>query len=178
MHIEQHDTMPEPAWSDLANASILADSGYRSPLGLLPDARRDAVSARMRTDRAAVTRFCFAAWEDDTLIGGTVALVTRPAVLFMQTSAVAPSHRRRGVYTALARHIIGWAREQGFAEVTSKHLATNNPILIAKLKLGFHIVGLELIPEWGTLVSLALPLDPSREALYGYRAGALPAPPE
>lgn len=176
--IEQVEQLPEEAWKALTDLSIMANSGYMSSLRRLPMQRYEVVRAQMRDQRSRTKQYSFAAWSGTRLIGGSVAIEGRPGVLFMQTSAVHPDFRRQGVYTAMVRHIIDWSREQGFYELTSKHHATNNPVLIAKLQLGFTIVGMELVPEWGPLVLLALPLDPGRAALYRFRAGATARPPE
>lgn len=56
--------------------------------------------------------------------------------------------------------------------VESRHHPTNNAILIAKLKLGFHVAGLELSVDWGTLVQLERPLTDAYRELLAYRCGA------
>ena len=174
-HVER---LPAAAWRALTDLSIMDNSGYQSSLKRIPMKRYRVVRAQMRDQQSRIKEHSFAAWSGTRLIGGSVAIEARPGVLFMQTSAVHPDFRRQGVYTAMVRHIVDWSREQGFYELTSKHHATNNPVLIAKLRLGFTIVGMELVPEWGPLVMLALPLDPGRADLYRFRAGAIAQLPE
>lgn len=177
LKIEYCKALPEPAWTQLVEETLLSGSGYRSSLALLPEARRARVEALRASAREGRSNHCFAAWQGETFVGGTVAFQIRPTHLYMQISSVIPSYRRRGVYTALVQHVEAWAREQGFVEISSLHVASNNPVLIAKLKLGFQLTGMRLDPEFGTLVELALPLDPSLDALRRFRSGERSEPP-
>ncbi len=178
LRIERCAALPEPHWSQLVEQSLLSGTGYRSSLDLLPASRRARVEARRASAREGRVHHCFAAWEGSSFVGGSVTWENRPAHLYMQMSAVLPSHRRRGVYSTLVQDVVAWAREQGFVEISSLHVATNNPVLIAKLSLGFQLTGMRLDPEFGTLVSLALPLDPSRDALRRFRSGERREPPQ
>ena len=88
---------------------------------------------------------------------------------YMVTSVVAPALRGRGVYAAMLARIVATARDAGFQEVTSRHRADNNAILIAKLKVGFTIGGFEISTRWGLLVHLRRYLLESLEAVHRYR---------
>ena len=178
MRIEQPEEMPDPQWSSLVDRCVLQDSGFVSSTALLPEQRQAELEARRAGLRSNRRVFRFAAWQGTTFVGGTEAHEIRSSVLYMRMSVVEPDYRRQGVYTALVRHIIDWARREGFTEITSLHVATNNPVLIAKLTLGFQFTGMRLDPEFGTLVELAFPLEPSRDALRRYRSGELPSPPQ
>jgi hypothetical protein len=73
----------------------------------------------------------------------------------------------------MVRHVLAEARKQGFQIVTSKHVATNNAVIIAKLKLGFKISGIDLSDEYGTLVKLTYYLNETRQSVAEFRAGQI-----
>lgn len=90
---------------------------------------------------------------------------------YMANSAVLASHRRRGLYRALLERTLIQTRELGFQVVTSRHVATNNPILIAKLQAGFQIAGLELSEVHGSLVHLRYFHNAVRREAHQVRSG-------
>jgi hypothetical protein len=67
-------------------------------------------------------------------------------------------------------------RQRGGIAISSQHVATNNAVLIAKLKLGYVIAGTEYVDQMGLLVRLVLHLEPSRQALFAERTGMLTPP--
>jgi hypothetical protein len=55
--------------------------------------------------------------------------------------------------------------------ITSNQIASNNSVIIAKLKLGFQIAGIEIFDEIGTVVKLVHFLSPLRQEVFSYRTG-------
>lgn len=90
---------------------------------------------------------------------------------YMANSCVLQSHRRRGLYQAMLARVLALTEEMGFQSLSSRHLAGNNPILIAKLKAGFHIAGLELSEVHGSLVHLRYFHNAVRRESYQVRTG-------
>ena len=64
-------------------------------------------------------------------------------------------------------------RERGGITISSQHVATNNAVLIAKLRLGYVIAGTEYVDAMGLLVRLVLHLTAQRSALFAARTGML-----
>lgn len=92
---------------------------------------------------------------------------------YMVNSAIFPEHRNKGLYTALLDRAVTSARVQGFQMITSRHTATNSPILIAKMKAGFIITGFELSDSFGFIVNLTYFTNPLRRKVMDFRAGQL-----
>ena len=92
---------------------------------------------------------------------------------YIGPSAVATAYRRQGVYTRLLNAIEAAVRERGGLRISSQHIATNNAVLIAKLKLGYVNAGTEYDEQMGLLVRLVLHLAPERKALFASRTGTL-----
>lgn len=92
---------------------------------------------------------------------------------YMQNSAVMPSHRRKGLYSALLADVLERLRGKGFQVIYSRHNMTNNDVIIPKLKAGFLITSLELSDTFGSLVHLTYYPNPLRRKVQIYRAGDL-----
>ncbi|GAA5514500.1 hypothetical protein Dcar01_03256 [Deinococcus carri] len=95
--------------------------------------------------------------------------------VYMADTGLLPEHQGQGLYSRLLPHLVDVYREAGYTLVTSHHRATNNRVIIPKLRAGFFIQGLNLY-EGGLNVALTLSLDwPYREALHvrsGFRQAA------
>lgn len=160
----------EPLFGELIQRTFFGPTGsLRWPdLGVEEDAalrswRREGVASRP-TLRLALRR-------DEALVGWSFGFADRADGFYMASSAVLDGHRRQGLYTALARATVALCRQAGFHFVHSRHVATNNPILVAKLRLGFRVTGFELTPDMGSLLALEYPLLPQREHALLARSG-------
>ena len=83
---------------------------------------------------------------------------------------MAAAHRRKGVYTALLSAVRDHALSQDALVLRSQHSVLNNPVIIAKLRFGFHISGLSQSAQMGTLVELSHHLSPPRDEMFRSRA--------
>ncbi len=165
------EELPQDTVREMIDTYIRATTTAVRTRDLYPEPRQAVVGARMAAQVEAREDIHFGAWHGDTLVGFTMGNAERPGTLMQSMSIVDPAHRRQGLYRALLQALIGEAEKRGYHEVVSLHVATNNPIVIAKLRAGFLIVGTELGPEFGMLVRLCLPLDPIRRELLEVRAG-------
>lgn len=128
---------------------------------------------RERRDLLKPTRVAdaFLVREGQKLVAAFLGWQSDEVTYYMQTSAVHPDFRRQGLYSELARRVIEYTKASGFLRVTSNHAPSNNPVIIAKLKLGFRITSLEMDAEAGP--SLWLCYFHSEELLraYEFRCG-------
>lgn len=90
---------------------------------------------------------------------------------YMTNSAVIPEYRKMGIYKTLLSMMVEKAKNYGFQIVSSNHHASNNAILIPKLKLGFKIVGMKLNPRFGTLIELHYYTNHKVSKILDYRTG-------
>jgi len=94
---------------------------------------------------------------------------------YMMNTAIFPEFQGMGIYTAMLKIIPEVLTQAGFQVISSKHSATNNRVIIPKLKAGFVISGLEISDRYGTLVRLEYFTNPKRRELMDFRSGqALP----
>ena len=92
---------------------------------------------------------------------------------YMRNSAILPDHRRKGLYSKMLEETIRVLTEKGFQKIYSRHNATNNPVIIPKLKAGFVISAMEVSDMFGTLVHLTYLTNPLRRKMMIYRTGDL-----
>ena len=90
---------------------------------------------------------------------------------YVASSLILPEHRQKGLYTKMSQRLLAICEREGFSAVRSNHICTNNPILIAKLKLGFTINGLEQNETMGTLVQMIYHFNELRRKGSLFRAG-------
>lgn len=111
--------------------------------------------------------------KDDELIGFSYGWQESSTVFFMAASLVLPKYRKQGLYSEMVNKILGITRMKGFQSVSSFHVATNNPVIISKLKLGFTISGMQLDAVHGILVKLIYHHNEMLLSALKFRAGAV-----
>jgi ribosomal protein S18 acetylase RimI-like enzyme len=116
-------------------------------------------------------RLYLTAWKDEKLIGWSWGFQMNGMEFYMCNSAVFPEYRRKGIYTELMNKIITKAQEDGFQEITSRHHADNNAVIIPKLKTGFVIKGFEINPRFGLLVNLVCYKSENILKIHNQRTG-------
>ena len=105
------------------------------------------------------------------LVGWSWGFQHNSFTFYMCNSAVLPTHRRKGIYTFLMQEIIKKVSQAGFTHIYSRHIVTNNEIIILKLRTGFKITSLELSERFGTLVHLTYFPGKMRNEILDFRAG-------
>jgi ribosomal protein S18 acetylase RimI-like enzyme len=90
---------------------------------------------------------------------------------YMCNSAIFPNHRRKGLYTILMNEVVKRAVAKGFQSIYSRHIMTNNDVIIAKLKAGFKITAMELSERFGTMVHLTYFPQKTRQEILDFRSG-------
>lgn len=110
---------------------------------------------------------------DQELKGWTFGWQDSSESFYMGASAIAPELRRRGYYSELVCYVLKRTKELGFQTVSSNHILTNNSVIIAKLKLGFTIKGIEVDAIHGTLLRLNYHHNTLMKAAARFRAGAI-----
>jgi hypothetical protein len=112
----------------------------------------------------------------DELVGWSFGWQESAESFYMAASLVIPTFRRKGLYTQIVKRVLAITKEKGFQTVSSSHILTNNSVIIAKLKLGFIIKGVELDPVHGSLLRMAFHHNSLMTSAARFRAGALKEP--
>jgi len=124
---------------------------------------------RMSTDLLTFNLAVFD--EANHFVGWSFGFQENQTTFYMCNSGVLKEHRKKGIYSYLLELIIEQCKEEGFQIIYSRHNATNNSILIPKLKAGFVISKFELCDVFGALVHIRYDLHPIRKKIMDVRSG-------
>jgi len=92
---------------------------------------------------------------------------------YMINTAIFKQHQNKGIYKSLLPKILDILKEKGFQKVYSRHKATNNQVIIPKLRQGFVITTFEVSDIFGVLVHLTYYFNHNRKKVIDYRVGQL-----
>ena len=111
-------------------------------------------------------QFVYGLFYGADLIGWSYAHQLDERTVYMADTGILPEHQGKGLYGRLLPHLLGVFRAAGYTLVQSHHRATNNRVIIPKLRAGFVLQGLNLY-EGGLNVALTLGLaDHYRDAQH------------
>lgn len=105
------------------------------------------------------------------LVGWSWGYQQTALTFYMCNSAIDSKHRRKGLYTVLMNEVVKKATEKGFQCISSRHIITNNDVIIAKLKAGFKITSFELSERFGTMIVLSYFTQKIRQNILDFRSG-------
>ncbi len=74
---------------------------------------------------------------------------------YMVNTALLPAHRGRGLYSRILPPVLAALEAQGYDLVRSHHHATNNAVLVPKLRAGFRLQGMQ-VDDHGVMAVLML----------------------
>ena len=175
IEIRQVETFDEAAMAALAGP-IFGDAARQQYLSELIGPDADARNKALRAELPKPQRIRIAAFDGDRFVGCSSGWFEFGGGFYIGLSAVEPGYRRRGVYTRMLEAMEQAVRERGGLLISSQHVATNNAVLIAKLRMGYVVAGTEYVEPMGLLVRLVLHLAPQRRALFESRTGTLQPP--
>jgi RimJ/RimL family protein N-acetyltransferase len=81
---------------------------------------------------------------------------------YLRNGGLLPEARRRGLMQFFMPRFVAYLKDLGYERVSSEHYANNSAVLIAMLKSGFYISGLNMDERSGALVKLVLLLKKDR----------------
>jgi hypothetical protein len=161
------DNWPEPEFSRLQESVF---SSVSQPSCLLAEMlKKESVDSPVSPPQQP-PMFRVAAYSGSDFVGWSCGWMERGRVFYMANSGVAESYRRLGIYTSMLGAIRKHAEENKAVAIRSHHSVLNNPILITKLRAGFHVSGLSQSGQMGTLVELTLHISEMRNDLYRTRS--------
>ncbi|MBS1595292.1 MAG: GNAT family N-acetyltransferase [Bacteroidetes bacterium] len=136
------------------------------------------LSAKERADRSDLARnlrhrltLFYLIYYADLPIGWHSSYQIDAETIYMFDSGIVPDHQGKGVYPALLLWLLTQFKARGFQKVTSQHHASNNKVILPKLKAGFLITGFTLDESVGLMVQLTYAFHPLRKHVYEFRTG-------
>jgi RimJ/RimL family protein N-acetyltransferase len=104
--------------------------------------------------------------DGDDPIGWFYGYMEDEETFFIDTIGLEPEVRRKGIYQAFLEQLITYLKAVGYERLTSSHHPNNRAVLIAELKVGFNIVGLEINESAGPVLRVAHPLHEDRRLVF------------
>jgi GNAT superfamily N-acetyltransferase len=151
-------------------SEVFAETIDLFPERYLSDKEKSEIEA-LRGRMGNPFRLRLGIYQGETLAGWFTGFQADAARFYMANTGIFPQHQGRGIYKALLPRILDRVRAEGFQIAWSRHTATNNRVLVPKLKAGFLITGFELSDVFGLLVHLSYFMNPLRRKILDYRAG-------
>ena len=136
---------------------------------LSPAERQSAETLANRFGNPYQLRLGF--FDKDRMIGWNYGAQVSADTFRMITSGIEPAYQRKGVYSAFLPLIAEHLRDEGFQVILSRHYATDNQVIIPKLRFGFLISGFELTDEYGLLLRLSYFFNNTRRKVLHVRSG-------
>ncbi len=120
-----------------------------------PETRREALDRleKLHADSAPEWIVFYSAGDEP--VGWCYGYMEDAETLFIDTVGLIPAFRNRGIYTAFLKQFIAYLGAMGYERLTTSHHPNNRAIMIAELKAGFNIAGIELHESCGPLIKMA-----------------------
>lgn len=131
-------------------------------LFLVPEARREKLDRLRELHAYSCPEWVVFYSEQDEPIGWFFGYMEDDMTFFIDTIGLVPAFRGRGIYSAFLKQLIAYLGALGYERITTTHHPNNRAVMIAELKAGFNIVGLEIHESFGPMVKMACPLHDDR----------------
>lgn len=136
---------------------------------LLPKERQAAAELSKEFGNPYELRLGF--FDGSAMIGWSYGVQMSSDTFRMVTTGLRPEYQRKGIYSAFLKHLAEHVRGRGFQVMFSRHYATDNQVIIPKLRFGFLISGFELTDEFGLLLRLSYIFNEKRRKILHVRSG-------
>lgn len=173
IEVRHTSKFPEPEFSRLQRLVFVE---IQQPSASLVSALEDEAASLLVSPKQQPPMFRVGAYDGLELVGWSCGWMERGNIFYMANSGVVESHRRRGIYTSLLQAIREHAVSERAVAIRSQHSVLNNPVIIAKLRVGFNVSGLSQSAQMGTLLELTLHLYEKRQQMYRIRSLPYVAP--
>ncbi len=173
MGLEEFSSLAQPRMKEvfLDNGMIFSAREYLSE-------EEKAARAELGKRMGDPVRINLGLFHGDNFVGWSWGYQKDSDTFYMTNSAVLPAHRGQGLYKALMNAMVEVVAAKGFQVIYSRHIATNNAVIVPKLKAGFHITSFELSEIFGVLVHLTYFPNPLRRKVLIARTGDQKPDPE
>jgi GNAT superfamily N-acetyltransferase len=173
IEIRVTERFPEPEFSQIQRVTFRDVQDYSAQLAeVIRVENRSFAEATSAPALSFSPTLRLGAYSGEELVAWSFGWLERGRTFYMANSGVTEPHRRQGLYSKLVGSVCERARSMGAVVVRSQHSVLNNPVIVAKLKLGFQITGLSQSAQMGSLVELSYHLSEPRQAIL--RARTIP----
>jgi hypothetical protein len=143
------------------------------PLNFLLSQPEQTKLDRLQTNLSQRKELYFLLLDEDKPIGWHFGFQRSELEYFMANTGILPEYRNRKVYSSFLTYAIQRLTDEGFQYITSIHHATNNAVLIPKLKAGFLIQSFGFLIQtmilesnYGPMIQLVYPTKAAYRKLF------------
>jgi RimJ/RimL family protein N-acetyltransferase len=142
--------------------------GFKEEIGLysVPEERQDNQKRLLKQLKKSDTMWIVFSNENEEPIGWFYGYMEDEDTYFIDTIGFVPEFRGIGLYSAFLRQMIVYLKAIGYERLATSHHPNNRAAIIADLKTGFNIVGLELHESHGPILRTALILHEDRRRAF------------
>lgn len=105
-------------------------------------------------------------------VGWTYGYGYSSTAFYIESVAIARSHRGKGVHPHLLQGMMDCIFAQGFQTIKNTHHSNLSSLIAKKLRLGFVITGYQLDDQHGAVVQMEYHLKKKRRDILKFRAGS------
>lgn len=125
------------------------------------------------SNTSSMQRLNLAIYHKKKVIGWMWGKQVDHETFYMVNTGIFPKYQGKGIYTALLEKLLSLLKDMGYEVVKSHHYINNNRVILAKLKQGFLITGVEISEFFGTLLCLTYFYNEKRREAYNRRVGSI-----
>jgi len=107
----------------------------------------------------------------DEMIGWSYGTQMNAETFRMVTTGIVPEFQGKGIYSSFLEYYSEHIEKKGFQILFSRHYATNNQVIVPKLRFGFIVSGFEISDQFGLLLWLSYYFNKTREKVLHVRSG-------
>lgn len=107
----------------------------------------------------------------EQMIGWSYGIQHNADTFRMVTTGILPEFQGKGTYSCFLNSYSQHIKNQGFQILFSRHYATNNQVIVPKLRFGFIVSGFEISDQFGLLLWLSYYFNKTREKVMHTRSG-------
>lgn len=110
-------------------------------------------------------------FDGDEMIGWSYGTQMNTETFRMVTTGILPAFQGKGIYSSFLKCYSEYIKDRGFQILFSRHYATNNQVIVPKLRFGFLVSGFEISDQFGLLLWLSYYFNKTREKIMHTRSG-------
>ncbi len=142
--------------------------GFKEEIGLynVPVERENNQKRLQKQNQKSDAKWIVFSNENEELIGWFYGYMEDEETYFIDTIGFVPEFRGKGLYSSFLRRMTEYLKAVGYERLVTSHHPNNRAAIIADLKAGFNIVGLELHESHGPILRTALIFYEERQKAF------------
>lgn len=147
---------------------LIFPPGFKQAMGLFetPKGRQETQKELSRQHSRSAPEWIIFNGKNKKPVGWFYGYMEDEETFFIDTIGFIPEYRGVGIYRAFLPQLFDYLKAKGYERVTTSHHPNNRAALIADLKTGFNIVGMELHESLGPQVKMVHSLYEDRRKAF------------